>query len=76
VASITITSIPDDVYSELHRRASEAGQSLEEFSLAILVKGAREMTFRDSAAPVSEQTGGELPLAFAAELVRRDRAAR
>ena len=76
MASITITSIPDDVYSELHRRASEAGKSLEEFMLAMLINGAREMSFRDNADPVSKQTGGELPLAFAAELLRGDRATR
>ena len=76
MASITITSIPDDVYRELHRRASKAGQSLEEFLLAMLVEGAQEMSFRDNADPVSKETGGELPLAFAAELLRGDRAAR
>ena len=73
--SIQVKNVPPDVHRVLRRRAGEAGQSLQEYLLALLVAEARTPSLGEVLARVSQRSGGSLSLAEAARAVREDRGA-
>jgi hypothetical protein len=73
VPSVQIKNVPPKVHRVLRRRASTAGQSLQEYLLAELTRQAREETIDEVLNRAGERSGGSLGLAFAVETVRDDR---
>ena len=71
--SVQIKNVPPEVHQVLRRRASTAGQSLQEFLLAQLTRQAREETVDEVLDRAGERSGGSLGLAFAAKTVRDER---
>lgn len=74
--SIQVKDVPDDVHAVLRRRAAAAGQSLQEYLLALLTEEARTPTLAEVLERVSHRTGGRLSLSDAVEAVRSDRDSR
>jgi hypothetical protein len=75
--SVQIKNVPPDVHRVLRRRADAAGQSLQAYLLAELTEQASKPTLKELFDRIgSERSGGRLPLAHAASLVRADRDAR
>ena len=77
VATIQIRNVPDDVHRTYQRRAAEAGQSLQEYLLAELVRSASRKTPAEVVAEVERRIALEGPGGFATEssveYVREDR---
>lgn len=73
VPSVQIKNVPPEVHQVLRRRASTAGQSLQEYLLAQLTRQAQEETVDEVLERAGERAGGSLGLAFAAETVRDER---
>ncbi len=73
VPSIQVKDVPDDVHAVLRRRAAAAGQSLQEYLLALLSDQAQTPTLTEVFERVGHRTGGRLGLAEAVEAVRADR---
>jgi antitoxin FitA len=71
--SVQIKNVPDDVHTVLRRRAAGAGQSLQEYLLGRLVDEARQPTLDEVLDRAGGRSGGSVPLAFAADVVRDDR---
>ncbi|MGH9188866.1 MAG: FitA-like ribbon-helix-helix domain-containing protein [Acidimicrobiales bacterium] len=74
--SIQVKDVPQDVHSVLRRRAGAAGQSLQEYLLALLMDEARTPTLDELLERVEHRTGGRVSLKEAARAVRADRDAR
>jgi antitoxin FitA len=71
-----IKNVPDDVHRVLRQRAAKAGQSQQEYLLALLVDQARTPTLDEIFERVEQRSGGSISLAFAAAAQRADRDAR
>ena len=71
--TVQIKNVPDDVHRELRTRASRAGKSLQEYLLEMLTETARTETLEAVLERASQRSGGELPLSFAAEVLREER---
>lgn len=72
--SIQIKNVPPEVHRVLRIRAAEAGQSLQEYLLALLSQQAAEQTPAEVFDRISrERSGGSLPLDFAVEVIREHR---
>jgi len=72
--SIQIKNVPAEVHQVLRRRAVEEGQSLQEYLLARLTEQAEEQTAAEVFDRIDrERSGGSLPPALAAELMRENR---
>jgi plasmid stability protein len=77
VPSVQIKNVPPDVHEVLRGRAQRAGQSLQAYLLAELEAQASRPTNRELFERIDREcSGGRLPLARAAKLVREDRDAR
>jgi antitoxin FitA len=76
VPSIQVKDVPDDVHAVLRRRAAAAGQSLQEYLLALLREDAQTPTLEEVLARIEHRTGGRIGLPTAARSVRSDRDAR
>jgi plasmid stability protein len=76
MATVQVKHVPDDVHRVLRRRAAEAGQSLQEHTLALLVEYARAPTMREIFERARQQSGGGLTLEFAVAAQRADRDSR
>jgi plasmid stability protein len=76
VKSIQIKNVPDDVHRELRRRASAAGQSLQEYLLDLLEEQARRPTLDEVLDRVEQRTGGDVTASFVVEAIRADRDSR
>jgi antitoxin FitA len=75
--SVQIKNVPPDVHAVLRRRARRAGQSLQTYLLATLEAQASTPTNKELFERIDREcSGGRVPLAHAAELVREDRDAR
>ena len=76
VPSIQIKNVPDDVHETVRRRASAAGQSLQEYLLAWITRDARSPTLEEILDDAAANVRGPAPEMTAAEAVRLDRDAR
>jgi antitoxin FitA len=74
--SVQIKNVPADVHRVLRRRAGDAGQSLQEYLLALLEDHARTPTLDEMLERAGGRAGGSLPLSEAADLVRAERDSR
>jgi plasmid stability protein len=66
MARLYINNVPPDVHRVLQRRALEAGQSLEEYVLALLDEHVRVPTLEEVLEHAAKSPVGSLPLAEAA----------
>ncbi len=71
--SVQIKNVPDDVHATLRRRAATAGQSLQEYLLASLVREAREQPLDEVLERAGGRAGGAVSLRFASDSLRSDR---
>jgi len=74
--TVQIKNVPPEVHQVLRRRAAEAGQSLQEYTLALLVDLARKPTLAEIFARIDQRTGGRLTTEFAVAAQRADRDSR
>ncbi len=74
--SVQIKNVPDQVHAVMRQRAAEAGQSLQEYLLALLVAEAEQETNAALFERIGRLSGGSMPLAHAVERVRADRESR
>jgi plasmid stability protein len=71
--SVQIKNVPDDVHRILRSRAAAAGQSLQEYLLALLVEEARLESLDAVLDRIGQRSGGSLTAEFAVEVLRDDR---
>ncbi len=71
--SIQIKDVPEDVHAVLRRRATTAGQSLQEYLLARLRDDALTPTLAEVFERIEHHTGGKLAAADAVRAIRSDR---
>jgi antitoxin FitA len=71
--TVQIKNVPEDVHRVLRTRAAAAGQSLQEYLLALLVDEARHETLDAWLDRVGSHSGGSLSLEDAVEWIREDR---
>ncbi len=71
--SIQVKDVPEQVHATLRRRASLAGQSLQEYLLGRLTEEALTPSLDEVLTRAGGHTDGRLPLRSAAALVREDR---
>jgi hypothetical protein len=76
VPSIQVKDVPADVHATLRRRAAEAGQSLQEYLLARLVRDAHTPTLDELLDRAGGRAGGRADLKSAVAAVRAERDAR
>jgi antitoxin FitA len=74
--SIQVKDVPPDVHLTLRRRAAAAGQSLQEYLLAHLVRDAHTPTVDELLDRVGGRAGGRAELEAAVKAVRAERDAR
>jgi antitoxin FitA len=74
--SIQIKGVPPEVHRVLRRRAADAGQSLQEYLLALLGEHANRPTLEEVLQRAGERAGGSVPLADAAKVLRAERKSR
>jgi plasmid stability protein len=68
--SVQIKNVPEDVHRVLRTRAAAAGQSLQEYLLALLVDEARHESLDAWLDRVGSHSGGSLSLEEAVEIQR------
>lgn len=68
-----IRNVPDDVIRVLRRRATDAGQSLQDYLLNRLIAEAAHPTLDKMLDRVEARARGHVSFAFAAEALREDR---
>lgn len=71
--SVQIKNVPEDVHRTLRARAAAAGQSLQEYLLALLVDEARLESLETWLDRVGSRSGGSLSFEEAVEWIRRGR---
>jgi plasmid stability protein len=74
--SVQIKNVPDHVHAVMRQRAADAGQSLQEYLLALLVAEAEQETNAALFERIGRLSGGSAPLSWAVERVRADRDSR
>jgi antitoxin FitA len=74
--SVQIKDVPPDVHRVLRRRAAIAGQSMQEYLLALLTSHARALTVPEILRRVEQRSGGRITPKFAVEALRADRESR
>ena len=68
-----VKNVPEDVHRTLRARAGEAGQSLQEYLLTMLIENARSESLEAVLARADGRSGGSLTLSFAAQTLRAER---
>jgi plasmid stability protein len=76
MATVQIKNVPDDVHRVLRQRAAKAGQSQQEYLLALLVDAAQQPTLDEVFDRIEQRSGSGLTLQFAVEAIRADRDSR
>jgi antitoxin FitA len=74
--SIQIKGVAPEVHKVLRRRAADAGQSLQEYLLALLDEHTSRPTLEEVLRRAGERAGGSVPLADAAKVLRAERKSR
>jgi plasmid stability protein len=70
MATIQVKNVPADVHSELRRRATAAGQSLQEYLLARLTEQASRPTLQDVLSRAAGRSGGSVSFGLAVDALR------
>lgn len=68
-----IKNVPTDVHKILRQRAAAAGQSLQEYLLAELIRQAGQASLEEVLERAGGRAGGSLGLDFAVEAQRAER---
>ncbi|MFN8034850.1 MAG: hypothetical protein U0V73_02825 [Acidimicrobiia bacterium] len=76
MANVQIRHVPEHVHDVFRRRAAEAGQSLQEYLLGVLVREAESETVDEVLARAARRRATSLTPAKAVEYLRADREAR
>jgi len=76
MANVQIREVPEDVHSELVRRAELAGQSLQQYLMAQLAAIVATPTMDDVLARVDKRSKGKLSRADAVAAIEDERARR
>jgi hypothetical protein len=76
VPSIQVKDVPADVHATLRRRAAAAGQSLQEYLLAQLIKEAHAPTLEELLDRAGGRAGGRAGFKAAVKAVRAERDSR
>jgi hypothetical protein len=76
VPSVQVKDVPKDVHATLRRRAAAAGQSLQEYLLALLIEEAQTPTLDELLDRAGGRAGGRAGFGAAAAAIRADRDAR
>jgi antitoxin FitA len=71
--SVQIKNVPEDVHRTLRSRAAAAGQSLQEYLLAVLVEEARMEPLDEVLDRIGQRSGGSMTAEWAVEFLREDR---
>jgi hypothetical protein len=71
--TVQIKDVPAEVHRVVRRRAAARGQSQQEYLLALLVEHARTLTPEEISERARQRSGGDVPLEFAAALIRAER---
>lgn len=74
--NVLIRDLPEEVHSELARRASLQGRSLQQYLTALLTREATTRTLDDVLDRVDRLQGGQFSLAEASEALQQARAER
>jgi plasmid stability protein len=74
--AIQIRNVPDDVHAALQRRAGAAGQSMQEYLLALLREHTERPTMAEWLAVAGSQKGGRLSFEDAVAWQREERDSR
>jgi antitoxin FitA len=75
MATIQVKNVPDPIHAELRRRSAVAGQSLQEYLLALLVEQASRPSLDEVLSRAGARAGGSVPFASAVEALRSARQA-
>lgn len=71
--SVQIKNVPESVHGVLRARAQAAGQSLQEYTLQLLVEHAMQPTLDEVLDRAGSRTGGSISAAEAVRYIREDR---
>jgi plasmid stability protein len=71
--SVQIKNVPEDVHRTLRVRAAEAGQSLQEYLLALLVAEARMESLNAVLDRIGSRSGGRMSFDDAVKWLREER---
>jgi len=74
--SIQIKDVPEETHAVLRRRASAAGQSLQEYLRGRLMDEASAPTLDEVLTRAGGRAGGSVPFSAAVDTLREDRARR
>jgi antitoxin FitA len=74
--SIQIKDVPEQTHAVLRQRAAAAHQSLQEYLRSRLIEEASQPTLEEILDRAGGRSGGSVPLAAAAAVLRDDRARR
>jgi plasmid stability protein len=74
--SVQIKNVPEDVHRVLRERAARAGQSQQEYLLALLAEHARQPTLAEVFERIDQRSGSSITMREAAEWIRAERDAR
>jgi plasmid stability protein len=70
--SLQIRDVPEDAHQKLKARAAQAGQSLSEYALGLLLRSLERPTRDELWARIQSREPVELPIS-AAEIIREER---
>ena len=76
VATIQTKNVPDDVHQILKERAAAIGQSLQEYTLAVLTDLARHPTLNEILGRAGERAQGTMDGDFIVAALHEDRESR
>ncbi len=71
--SVQAKDVPEEVHATLRRRASDAGQSLQEYLLERLTEEAQTPTLDEVLERAGGRAGGSVPFKAAVTIPRADR---
>ena len=73
--NVLVRDLPDDVHTELQRRAGSAGQSLQQYLVAELTRLAQRPSMSEVLGRAGSLTGGQVGLAVAVDDLHAERPA-
>lgn len=76
VATIQTKNVPDEVHQVLKRRAAAAGQSLQEYTLAVFMELAQHPTLDEILDRAGERAQGRMDREFIVEALHEERESR
>lgn len=73
MTSVQVKDVPSEVHAELRRQAAAAGQSMQEYVLAVLTERAQTTPLTEVFGRVEMRSGGVVSLTDAVSALRADR---